>query len=235
MDRVSRRRSSSSSRRAPVPSSRSPSSSAPRRHCAKPPATSSARSRSPRPPTDWSDPLARAMTTVAPAAGGAPIDKITMQFKGDQPTVTDLHRQADRRRGSPVRRRRADRRAGPDRRLRRQTVPQPAAQRRSVRRRRAGVRDALGARAVRADDHRADHLPQAAAADPGRNPEGLLVTRRGAVRGRSAARSRSSACRRPAASRHRRRRAPGRSGPSARRATSPTSTASAATRRSAAC
>ena len=38
--------------------------------------------------SDWADPLARAMTTVAPAAGGAPIDKITMQFKGDQPTVT---------------------------------------------------------------------------------------------------------------------------------------------------
>ena len=40
------------------------------------------------PPSAWSDPLARAMTTVAPAAGGAPIDKITLQFKGNQPTVT---------------------------------------------------------------------------------------------------------------------------------------------------
>jgi len=40
------------------------------------------------PPKDWSDPLARAMTTVSASAGGAPIDKIIMQFKGDQPTVT---------------------------------------------------------------------------------------------------------------------------------------------------
>jgi len=40
------------------------------------------------PASVWSDPLARAMTTVAPAAGGAPIDKITLQFKGNQPTVT---------------------------------------------------------------------------------------------------------------------------------------------------
>lgn len=40
------------------------------------------------PAKDWSDPLARALATVSAAAGGAPIDKITMQFKGDQPTVT---------------------------------------------------------------------------------------------------------------------------------------------------
>jgi uncharacterized iron-regulated membrane protein len=40
------------------------------------------------PPRDWSEPLARAMATVSKTAGGAPIDKITMQFKGDQPTVT---------------------------------------------------------------------------------------------------------------------------------------------------
>lgn len=40
------------------------------------------------PPRDWADPLARAMTTVSTSAGGAPIDKIIMQFKGDQPTVT---------------------------------------------------------------------------------------------------------------------------------------------------
>jgi uncharacterized iron-regulated membrane protein len=40
------------------------------------------------PPKDWSDPLARAMATVSAAAGGSPIDKITMQFKGDQPSVT---------------------------------------------------------------------------------------------------------------------------------------------------
>lgn len=40
------------------------------------------------PATDWSEPLARAMKTVSATAGGAPIDKVTMQFKGDQPTVT---------------------------------------------------------------------------------------------------------------------------------------------------
>jgi uncharacterized iron-regulated membrane protein len=40
------------------------------------------------PRRDWDDPLARAVATVAAAAGGAPIDKITMQFKGDHPTVT---------------------------------------------------------------------------------------------------------------------------------------------------
>jgi uncharacterized iron-regulated membrane protein len=37
---------------------------------------------------DWGDPLARAMATVAATAGAAPVDRITMQFKGDQPTVT---------------------------------------------------------------------------------------------------------------------------------------------------
>jgi uncharacterized iron-regulated membrane protein len=40
------------------------------------------------PASVWSDPLARAMKTVAQAADGAPIDKISMQFKGNQPTVT---------------------------------------------------------------------------------------------------------------------------------------------------
>jgi uncharacterized iron-regulated membrane protein len=40
------------------------------------------------PAPDWSGPLARAMATVSATAGAAPIDKITMQFKGDQPTVT---------------------------------------------------------------------------------------------------------------------------------------------------
>lgn len=40
------------------------------------------------PAAAWSDPLARAMATAQAKAGGAPIDKITMQFKGDQPTVT---------------------------------------------------------------------------------------------------------------------------------------------------
>ena len=40
------------------------------------------------PATAWADPLARAMKTLAQSADGAPIDKITMQFKGDRPTVT---------------------------------------------------------------------------------------------------------------------------------------------------
>lgn len=36
----------------------------------------------------WSDPIAKAMTTARDRAPGAPVDKITTQFKGDQPTVT---------------------------------------------------------------------------------------------------------------------------------------------------
>lgn len=40
------------------------------------------------PPAAWSDPVSRAIATAAAAAPGAPIDKITMQFKGDQPTVS---------------------------------------------------------------------------------------------------------------------------------------------------
>jgi uncharacterized iron-regulated membrane protein len=40
------------------------------------------------PAQDWSGPLARAVATVSAAAGPAPIDKIAVQFKGDQPTVT---------------------------------------------------------------------------------------------------------------------------------------------------
>jgi uncharacterized iron-regulated membrane protein len=40
------------------------------------------------PSDDWSAPLSRAITTVAATAGPAPIDRITIQFKGDQPTVT---------------------------------------------------------------------------------------------------------------------------------------------------
>lgn len=40
------------------------------------------------PAAGWADPLARAMKTLAQSADGAPIDKITMQFKGDRPTVT---------------------------------------------------------------------------------------------------------------------------------------------------
>ena len=36
----------------------------------------------------WSDPIAKAMTAARERAPGAPIDKITAQFKGNQPTVT---------------------------------------------------------------------------------------------------------------------------------------------------
>jgi len=38
--------------------------------------------------TAWSEPIAKAMATARGRAPGAPIDKITTQFKGDQPTVT---------------------------------------------------------------------------------------------------------------------------------------------------
>ncbi len=36
----------------------------------------------------WSDPVQRALATVAATAGDAPVDKIEVQFKGDRPTVT---------------------------------------------------------------------------------------------------------------------------------------------------
>ena len=36
----------------------------------------------------WSGPLAKAFATVQAQAPGAPIDKITIEFKGDKPTVT---------------------------------------------------------------------------------------------------------------------------------------------------
>jgi len=36
----------------------------------------------------WSNPIAKAMTAAHERVPGAPIDKITAQFKGDQPTVT---------------------------------------------------------------------------------------------------------------------------------------------------
>jgi uncharacterized iron-regulated membrane protein len=36
----------------------------------------------------WSDPIAKAMTAARERAPGAPIDKITMQFKGDERSVT---------------------------------------------------------------------------------------------------------------------------------------------------
>ena len=37
---------------------------------------------------DWADPIARALATAATRSAGAPIDKIEIQFKGPQPTVT---------------------------------------------------------------------------------------------------------------------------------------------------
>lgn len=40
------------------------------------------------PSTAWSDPIAKAMATAQSRANGAPVDKITVFFKGDQPTVT---------------------------------------------------------------------------------------------------------------------------------------------------
>src|SRR6185503_19058235 len=40
------------------------------------------------PAAAWEEPIGRAVTAVNAAAPGAPIDKITIQFKGDQPTVT---------------------------------------------------------------------------------------------------------------------------------------------------
>jgi uncharacterized iron-regulated membrane protein len=40
------------------------------------------------PAAAWSDPIARAITSAAAVAPGAPIDKIETQFKGDQPTIT---------------------------------------------------------------------------------------------------------------------------------------------------
>jgi uncharacterized iron-regulated membrane protein len=39
------------------------------------------------PDTAWSEPIARALATAAGAAKNAPIDKVLVQFKGDQPTV----------------------------------------------------------------------------------------------------------------------------------------------------
>jgi len=40
------------------------------------------------PASAWSGPLAAAVATVASQAGTAPIDSITIQFKGNQPTVS---------------------------------------------------------------------------------------------------------------------------------------------------
>ena len=40
------------------------------------------------PATAWSEPIGKAMAAAQQRAPGAPVDKITAQFKGDQPTVT---------------------------------------------------------------------------------------------------------------------------------------------------
>jgi uncharacterized iron-regulated membrane protein len=40
------------------------------------------------PRSAWADPMSTAIATVQGRAPGAPIDRITIQFKGDQPTVT---------------------------------------------------------------------------------------------------------------------------------------------------
>jgi uncharacterized iron-regulated membrane protein len=40
------------------------------------------------PQSAWSDPVARAIATAAATVPGAPIDRITMRFKGDQQTVS---------------------------------------------------------------------------------------------------------------------------------------------------
>jgi len=40
------------------------------------------------PPAAWQEPLGRAMQAVAQRSAGAPVDKVELQFKGDQPTVT---------------------------------------------------------------------------------------------------------------------------------------------------
>ena len=40
------------------------------------------------PAAQWAEPLAKAFATAAAQSGGAPVDNVTMVFKGDQPTVT---------------------------------------------------------------------------------------------------------------------------------------------------
>jgi uncharacterized iron-regulated membrane protein len=40
------------------------------------------------PQNTWSDPVARALSTIASNSGNAPIDEIRVQFKGDHPTIT---------------------------------------------------------------------------------------------------------------------------------------------------
>src|SRR5262249_4180496 len=40
------------------------------------------------PAAAWSEPIARAFATAATRTAGAPVDKIEIQFKGQQPTIT---------------------------------------------------------------------------------------------------------------------------------------------------
>ena len=40
------------------------------------------------PAAQWSEPLTKAFATAAAQAGGAPVDSVSIAFKGDQPTVT---------------------------------------------------------------------------------------------------------------------------------------------------
>ena len=40
------------------------------------------------PQSSWAEPIAKALATAQSRAAGAPVDKITIQFKGEQPTVT---------------------------------------------------------------------------------------------------------------------------------------------------
>ena len=40
------------------------------------------------PVAQWSEPLAKAFAAAAAKAGGAPVDSVTIAFKGEQPTVT---------------------------------------------------------------------------------------------------------------------------------------------------
>lgn len=42
----------------------------------------------PADPKGWSEPTAKALATVAVQAPGAPVDKLTVEFKGEPPTVT---------------------------------------------------------------------------------------------------------------------------------------------------
>ncbi|MFO0847522.1 MAG: PepSY-associated TM helix domain-containing protein [Gemmataceae bacterium] len=42
----------------------------------------------PADPTGWSGPAAKALAAVAAQAPGAPVDKLTIEFKGEPPTVT---------------------------------------------------------------------------------------------------------------------------------------------------